>query len=161
MSKEADVLPQYLNAQRRHVLGILDGLSDADLRRPLLPSGWSCLGMVNHLTITVERFWFRGVVAGNVWFTEQDPGPVWRVGPEVSAESVLDLYRREIELCNEVIATTDLDAPPAAWPDRIWPDWRLDDLREVMLHVITEVACHAGHLDAVRELIDGRTWMHT
>jgi hypothetical protein len=28
-----------------------------------------------------------------------------------------------------------------------------------MLHVITETACHAGHLDAVRELIDGRTWM--
>jgi hypothetical protein len=25
--------------------------------------------------------------------------------------------------------------------------------------VITETACHAGHLDAVRELIDGRTWL--
>ena len=23
-------------------------------------------------------------------------------------------------------------------------------------HVITETACHAGHLDAARELIDGR-----
>jgi hypothetical protein len=28
-----------------------------------------------------------------------------------------------------------------------------------MLHVITETACHAGHLDAARELIDGRLWM--
>jgi hypothetical protein len=45
---------------------------------------------------------------------------------------------------------------PARWPSQ-WPDWRLGDLREIILHVITETACHAGHLDAVRELIDGRT----
>jgi CO dehydrogenase/acetyl-CoA synthase alpha subunit len=31
--------------------------------------------------------------------------------------------------------------------------------REITLHVITETACHAGHLDAVRELIDGRQWL--
>jgi hypothetical protein len=30
---------------------------------------------------------------------------------------------------------------------------------EVLLHVITETACHAGHLDAARELIDGRQWI--
>ena len=35
----------------------------------------------------------------------------------------------------------------------------LDDLRHVLLHVIAETACHAGHLDALRELIDGRQWM--
>jgi hypothetical protein len=32
-------------------------------------------------------------------------------------------------------------------------------VREVILHVITETAVHAGHLDAARELIDGRTWL--
>lgn len=37
-----------LNGQRRHVLGILEGLSEVDLRRPPLPSGWSCLGLVRH-----------------------------------------------------------------------------------------------------------------
>ena len=35
----------------------------------------------------------------------------------------------------------------------------LSDLRVVMLHVLKETACHAGHLDAVRELIDGRQWI--
>jgi hypothetical protein len=35
----------------------------------------------------------------------------------------------------------------------------MDSLRTIMLHVITETACHAGHLDAARELIDGRTWL--
>jgi len=32
-------------------------------------------------------------------------------------------------------------------------------VREIILHVISETACHAGHLDAVREIIDGRQWM--
>jgi len=35
----------------------------------------------------------------------------------------------------------------------------MDDLREILLHVITETACHAGHLDAARELIDGKQWL--
>jgi hypothetical protein len=68
------------------------------------------------------------------------------------------LYRREIELANAIIASADPDAEPARWLSQ-WGDWRLHNLREIMLHVITETACHAGHLDAVRELIDGRTWM--
>jgi hypothetical protein len=44
------------------------------------------------------------------------------------------------------------------WPD-YFGDWRLRDVREIILHVITETAVHAGHLDAARELLDGRTWM--
>lgn len=31
--------------------------------------------------------------------------------------------------------------------------------REILLHVIAETACHSGHLDAVRELLDGRRWL--
>ena len=57
-----------------------------------------------------------------------------------------------------VLAGLSLDAPPARWPD-YFNDWKLRDLREIILHVITETATHAGHLDAARELLDGRTWM--
>jgi len=157
-TNESRVLLSSLNDQRDHVLGILEGLSDEALRRPVLPSGWTCLGLVNHLAIDVERFWFRDVAAGQpVEFRESDAA-VWQVSPDVPADAVLGLYRREIELANAVIAATPLDAAPARWPDE-WPDWRFRDLREIMLHVITETACHAGHLDAVRELIDGRTWL--
>ena len=53
-----------LNATRRHVLDIIDGLDDEALRRPVLPSGWSCLDMIKHLTYDEEIFWFRAVVAG-------------------------------------------------------------------------------------------------
>jgi Protein of unknown function (DUF664) len=72
---------------------------------------------------------------------------------------VLSLYRQEIKLANAIISATSPDTPPAWWPEDLWPGWRLKDLREIMVHVIAETACHAGHLDAVRELIDGRTWM--
>ncbi|HEU5416746.1 MAG TPA: DUF664 domain-containing protein, partial [Streptosporangiaceae bacterium] len=58
---ETGLLLDYLNGQRRHVLGILDDLSEDDLRRPVLPSGWTSLGMVRHLALDVERFWFRAV----------------------------------------------------------------------------------------------------
>lgn len=145
-----------LTSQRRHVLGILDGLSDEALRRPVLPSGWTCLGLVQHLARDVEEFWFRRVIAGQ----PADPGgaDAWEVSPEVPADAVFADYRRQIDRANAIIAATPLDAAPAWWPD-FFGNFRLDDLHAVILHVITETACHAGHLDAVRELIDGRRWL--
>jgi hypothetical protein len=49
MSDETRVLLQFLDTERDHVLGILEGLSEEQLRRPVLPSGWNCLGLVKHL----------------------------------------------------------------------------------------------------------------
>lgn len=56
------------------------------------------------------------------------------------------------------MAGLSLDAPPARWQD-YFGNWRLRDVREIILHVIAETAVHAGHLDAARELLDGRTWL--
>jgi Protein of unknown function (DUF664) len=160
--REAAALLASLTSQRDHVLGIIDGLTEDELRRPVLPSGWSCLGLVQHLTISDERFWFRGIVAGQASYVRTSPkdaAAVWRIAPGVPAAAVIDAYRREIELANGVIAATPLDQPPALWPADTWPGWRLADFRAIMLHVITETACHAGHLDAACELIDGRQWL--
>jgi uncharacterized damage-inducible protein DinB len=159
MTRESAVLLSTLNNQREHVLGILDGLSEDGLRRPVLPSQWSCLGLVRHLALDVERFWFRRVVAGEPVDADNSAEDAWQVSSDVPAKAVLDLYRQEIELANAVITATPVDAAPAWWPEELFGGWRLNDLREIILHVITETACHAGHLDAVRELIDGRTWL--
>jgi hypothetical protein len=157
---ESALLLSYLDAQRNHVLGILEGLSADDLRRPVLPSGWTCLGLVQHLALDVERFWFQAVVAGDRAAIDSftDAGDFWQVGPGVTPAEVFDLYRQEIDGANAIITATPLDTAPGWWPD-FFGSFRLDTLREVILHVIVETACHAGHLDAVRELIDGRTWM--
>lgn len=131
---ESDVFLSSLNAQRDHVLGILEGLPAEALRRPVLPSGWTALGLVNHLALDVERFWFRVIMTGEDVELPED-AEAWQVS-----------------------VATPLGTPPAQWPER-WSSWRLANLREVLLHVITETACHAGHLDAVGELIDGHQWM--
>jgi Protein of unknown function (DUF664) len=159
MSHETDALLKSLDAQREHVLGILEELPDEALRRSVLPSGWSCVGLVQHLALDVECFWFRQVVAGEK--VAREPGgdaSAWLVDANVPPAHVFNRYRQEIERANQIIAATSLDAAPAAWPD-FFGEWRLPDLRAVVLHVITETACHAGHLDAARELLDGRTWL--
>jgi hypothetical protein len=148
-----------LNGQRRHVLGILEGLPEEAVHRPVLPSGWTCVGLVHHLAVDVERWWFRDVFAGEPIDSDECLGEGWQVAPEVPSGAVLEFYRRQVELANAIIAAAAPDDPPSNWPEDRWPNWHLDDLRETMLHVITETACHAGHLDAARELIDGRAWL--
>jgi hypothetical protein len=107
----------------------------------------------------VERFWFRVVFAGETISDTSDAGEdAWQVGPDVRASTVFDLYRQEVQRADAAIGAATLDTPPSNWPEGRWPDWRFVDLRVMMLHVITETACHAGHLDAARELLDGRTW---
>ena len=157
---ERAVLLSYLDAQRNHVLGILEGLSEEDLRRPVLPSAWTCLGLVQHLAFDVERFWFQAVVAGEQPVIDEmrEGGDAWQVALDVPVGEIFEMYRQEIGRANAIITATPLDTAPAWWPD-FFGEYRLDDLREVILHVITESACHAGHLDVVRELIDGRKWL--
>jgi hypothetical protein len=146
----------YLDSQRNHVLGILEGITDEDLRRPVAPSGWSCLGLVQHLALDIERFWFRRVVAG-ADVNLKDGTEAWQVADDASAEEILALYRQEIALSNEVLAATPVGAMPAWWPD-FFEDYPIRPVRAVILHVIAETAAHAGHLDIVREVIDGRQW---
>lgn len=127
----------------------------------MLPSGWHCLGLVKHLALSDEHYWFRCVVAGeSLDFFPTEPNADWQVGPEESAADVFELYRAEIRRSDAILAATALDAAPAQ-PDPGWASWGMDfpDVRSVVVHVVTETAVHAGHLDAVRELVDGRQWV--
>jgi hypothetical protein len=157
---ESATLLAYLNSQRRHVLGILEGLDEEALRRPVLPSGWCCLGLLRHLALDDERFWFRGVVAGEQSVIDQvaEGYDAWQTS-DVDAQEVFDTYRAETERSDAIIAATPLDSAPAWWPEDLFGSWRLDNVRAAVLHVIAATSVHAGHLDAVRELIDGRQWI--
>jgi uncharacterized damage-inducible protein DinB len=157
MKNETEALLAALDAQRAHVVAALDGLSDEQLRQAVLPSGWTALGMVQHLALDVELFWFRRAVAGEpLALTHGDEA--WQVPADVPGAVVVGRYREEIAKANAVIAATPLDAMPAWWPgnaDHFPPR----PLRETILHVITETAAPAGHLDAFRELTDGTQWL--
>jgi uncharacterized damage-inducible protein DinB len=153
-------LVRALENQREHILAAVEGLTDAQLRQPMLQSGWTLLGLVNHLALDVENYWFVRIVGGAP--LEPDDGPdltdAWHVGTEESASAILERYRSEAKAADVVIASADLDAAPAQ-RDSWWGTWDVPDVRFILLHVITETAAHAGHADAVRELIDGRQYI--
>lgn len=157
------LLQSYLAAQRRHVLGILDGLSDEQMKQAVLPSGWSCASLVQHLTVDVERLWFGAAVAGDraaVDAVMNDDVDGWVLDPARPAAEVLDAYREEAARSDAIIERTAIDAAPQWRPVQLFGgESRLDSLGDVLLHVITETATHAGHLDAAREMIDGRQWL--
>jgi uncharacterized damage-inducible protein DinB len=157
-SAERQALLGALNRQREHVLEAVDGLRASDLRRQVLPSAWSCIGLVNHLSLDVERFWFQAVIAGDQIAIEDvltSSDNAWNVSDREPVEEVLHRYRANVEHADAIMASRGLDAAPAWWPD-FFGSWRLHSLREIVLHAVTETATHAGHLDAARELIDGK-----
>jgi len=84
MNAEADALVASLNDAREHVLGVVEELPEDTLRGSVLPSGWTPLGLVQHLAVEVEQFWFRGAVAGEpIALTSGDEA--WQVPADVPA----------------------------------------------------------------------------
>lgn len=155
---ERELLLERLTGRRAHVLDQLEGLTEADLRRPVLPSGWTCLGLVRHLTLSDERYWFEVVMAGgDLGFWPEGEGADWLVAADEPSDEVLTAYRSAIAASDAIIDRLSLYDPPAR-PEDWWSEagLRFPDLRSVVVHMVVETATHAGHLDAVRELIDGR-----
>jgi hypothetical protein len=149
-------LHRYLQDAREALLWKLDGLSEYDVRRPLVPSGTNLLGLVKHVT-GVELGYFGGVFgrpsADQVNWDESDPMSDMFAFPEESRESITALYRRTWAHSDATIDALPLDAVGHV------PWWAPDDnqvtLHHVLVRVATETARHAGHADLVRELIDG------
>lgn len=143
--------------QQQRVVGILDGLDEPTLRRAVLPSGWTFAGMVQHLTRMTE-FWFDHVLSGDP-FTPP-PGDDFDIPPGVVGAGLVGGFAVVAERGLARVADLPLEGAPAWWPLGMFGPWRLDTVLEVLLHVTVETATHAGHLDAARELVDGRTWVY-
>ncbi len=151
-------LQRYLRGARKAVLWKLDGLSEYDARRPLVPTGTNLLGLVKHLA-GVEMGYF-GEVFGRPFpepfpaFDDgaEDNADMWAL-PSESRDDVVGLYRRVCGHADETIADLPLDAVGRVpW----WPDDRSEvTLHLVLVHVTAETNRHAGHADVVRELVDG------
>ena len=153
---ERDRLMHALDVARHHVLDQVGTMSPADLYRSQVPSGWSPLGLIRHLTLSDERYWFEVVVAGGPldFWPPEDNGD-WIVVEGTGPEQIIDDYRRAIANSNRIIAATALDAEPLR-PEPQWSETgAFGDLRSILLHNIVETSTHAGQLDVVRELADG------
>ncbi len=154
MTRERDGLLAHLQAERAHVLAIVDGLNERDLTRPVAPSGWSIAQLLNHLVYDDEIFWGGAILGGD----QECIGLVqdgWAV-PVTSGAQAVERYRHWTGHVDAVLAEVDLDAPPAWWPPaEVFPFPPFPDARACVLRLLVETATHAGHLDLAREGLDG------
>jgi uncharacterized damage-inducible protein DinB len=152
---ERTQLVGWLDLQRAIIAWKCEGVSDADAYRSVLPTSpyTTMAGVVSHLR-WAENLWFEIVFLGRPAQGSPLEGPEdaeWMV-EGIPLEQLLEEYDRQCALSNEIVATHSLD-------DRgLYPEFRATEttLRWIMLHMIEETARHAGHMDAIRELLDGQ-----
>ena len=156
---EAAALRHFLQAQRTGALTIINGLTETQLRTPALPSGWTPLGLIEHLG-HAERHWFQEVAQGAAKDLPWTDEPT-AAAPEAPfttphpTTEVIAFYRTQCELSDAVLSSTPLNTRPLGRHEEAMDD-DVTDLRWIALHMIEETARHAGHLDAARELLDGQ-----
>jgi uncharacterized damage-inducible protein DinB len=147
---ELDTTLAFLAFARSCVLKKVAGLDEEQLRRRLVVSDTTLLGLVRHLT-AAERYWFGYTLAGDERHAEADWDMV--VPPGQPAEKIIADYRAAIE-------ESDAHIRAAAGPATLSARPAGDDvrtLRWVLAHMTGETVRHAGHADILRELIDGVT----
>jgi hypothetical protein len=151
-------LHRYLQVARDALLWKLEGLSEYDVRRPMVPTGTNLLGLVKHVASVAAGYF--GETFGRPfgerlpWF-DDDAEPnadMWATADE-SREQIVGLHHRVWAKADATIEALALDAiGHVPW----WPPDRAEvTLHRVLVHMIAEINRHAGHADIVRELIDG------
>jgi uncharacterized damage-inducible protein DinB len=126
-------------------------------RRSVLPSNMSLLGLVRHMA-DVERYWFRQVLSGQDaprrYRTTEDRDADFNgasADPAVVDEA-WDAWREEVTYAEQCVeGFRDLGTTV-----RLPNEDEEIAVREVLMHMIEEYARHCGHVDLLRERIDGR-----
>ncbi len=145
---------EYLDFFRAEVRRKCSGLDDTALTTSHVPSGWTLPELVEHL-VHMERRWLVWGFAG-----EQVPDPrgdrdadgAWITDRPIDALlDALDAGGRRTTSIIETHELTDIATPGGMFT----VDDALPTLLSVLFHVSQEYARHLGHLDIVRELIDG------
>jgi len=157
VADERTQLVGWFDLQRSIVRWKCEGLSDEDAHRPVLPASplMTVAGVVSHLR-WAENTWFEvlflGRPAQGPQFDESIEDAEMRVDG-VPLAQLLDDYARQCDVSNEIVAAHSLDEVGRH------PDFSSAQatLRWMLLHMLEETARHAGHLDAIRELLDGTT----
>jgi len=153
---ERTTLVQFLDWYRAATELKSVGLSDGQAATPACePSMLTVTGIIRHMA-EVERHWFRRCYRGEdappIFYTEERPDGDLEVLPTTSLADSITIWRGEIAIADEVLAgVTDL-ASLAATPRH----GNLPSMRWILVHMIEEYARHCGHLDLIRERLDGQ-----
>jgi hypothetical protein len=158
------ILTGHLTDLREAVVWKLEGVGERAARTPMTPTGTNLLGLVKHLGL-MEAGYF-GDVFGRpaddpmarldavAWADDAD---LWAT-PDETMPVVMAFYARSTAHADETIRSRDLDSPAFVpwWPQPL----QNTTLGAVLVHVIAETARHAGHIDILREQLDGRVGTH-
>ena len=150
---ERVILDEFLNYYRVVFRRKAEGIDDTAARTATCPpSDLTIMGLVRHMA-DVERSWFRRGIALEdappIYYSDDDPDGDLHVGPTDTLEEALDTWRREVERSETILAAAELDDL-----DRFREQY---SVRWILVHMIEEYARHCGHLDLLREAIDGAT----
>jgi Protein of unknown function (DUF664) len=149
-------LRRYLQEAREALLWKLDGLSEYDIRRPMVRTGTNLLGIIKHVAL-VELGYFGDTFGrpspDQMPWDRGDPNADMFAAPGESREFITGLYRRAWAHSDATIEALPLDATGhVPW----WPAESNEvTLHHILVRVTAETSRHAGHADIVRELIDG------
>ncbi len=156
-ANEREMLEGFLDFYRAIIVRKLDGVNEAEARTIRTPSGMSLLGLVRHLA-GVELWWFVDVLADtrpSYFWSEADEASDrdcdWKPTPSETVASVLDMYDAACVVARASAVEFALD-DIVQRPDRRELNITL---RWIYIHMIEELARHAGHADIFREAIDG------
>jgi hypothetical protein len=158
VTDERSGLFTFLEHQRQLVRVMAFGLTDEQARSAPSASSLSVGGVIKHLAMT-ERSWTARVV-GTPWEGDvKKYASGFVMGPDETLGELLDDYAAAGRETDAALGTLELDHPvPVSdqpWFPKEWKSW---SVRWVLLHLIEETARHCGHIDIVRETVDGGTW---
>jgi uncharacterized damage-inducible protein DinB len=151
----SEVFLGYLDYFRSVVLTKVEGLSDGELRSSRLPSGWTPLELLKHLTY-VELRWlvwgFEGRAIAEPWGDNR--ADRWYVAPDETMTGLVRALHAQAAVSRNIVEAHELSE--VGKPGDRWDGADPPTLERVLFHLLQEYARHAGQLDVVRELADGQ-----
>lgn len=155
-ASRAEVFLRYLDYFRAQAIEKVTALPEAEVRASRLPTGWTPLELLVHLT-AMERRWiewrFEGRALPDPW-VEQPEGR-WQVPVGATVADVVAALSQRAAYTRACVESTDLDTVGAPGPG--WPGPEPATLERVLFHMLQEYARHLGHLDITTELAGGPT----
>lgn len=154
---ERTMLTAMLDWYREGVVLKVEGIGAEVAAASPLPSSTSIAGLVKHLAL-VEDGWFTQHFAGHpepeVWADiDWDADPDWEFH-SAQTDDIRDLvatYQQACERSRAITAAHELDDLATS------PSKRQFNLRWALVHLLEETARHLGHMDILREQLDGTT----
>lgn len=164
---ERHCLLEYLTYQHTALFAAAHGLTDEQARRTPTTSPLCIGALIKHVT-TLQYAWTQQAAVGELIAPAEDPRSLTGMMADLADQhtfhddenlaGLLNAYREQNAVTLQVFAEADLDAKISV-PEHLQalyedPHWTV---RWVLLHMIEELARHAGHADIIRESIDGKT----